>query len=95
MKIIAKLGKMRKAVEWIVYPPREDGQILIQSDKRICLFNRTTGIGVLSASHNYPMFETLRLPSAETIVVPEEVVREALEKQPQKGDRIGSVGFIG
>ena len=49
MKITAKLGNMRKAVEWIVYPPKKDGRIVIQSDRRIALFkNDGSNKGMLS-----------------------------------------------
>lgn len=50
-KIIAKLGKMRKAVDWVVYPAgTAENVIIIQSDKRIAFFDATTGKGRLSSS---------------------------------------------
>jgi hypothetical protein len=37
--VIAKLGKMKKAVDWVVYPTRDDeNTVTIQSDARICQF---------------------------------------------------------
>lgn len=38
MQITTKLGNMRKAVEWTVYPSKKDGRIIIQSDTRIAIF---------------------------------------------------------
>ncbi|MGH8335626.1 MAG: hypothetical protein ACRETL_02100, partial [Gammaproteobacteria bacterium] len=49
-KIEAKLGDMRKAVEWVVYPKgtSDAGLLVIQADKRIAAFDPTTGKGMLS-----------------------------------------------
>lgn len=43
----AKLGTMRKAQNFIVYPRRDDGMALIQSDKSIGIFDPATGKGKL------------------------------------------------
>lgn len=43
----AKLGTMRKAQNFIVYPKRDDGMALIQSDKSIGMFDPATGKGKL------------------------------------------------
>jgi hypothetical protein len=94
--ITAKLGSMRKAVEWVVYPPREDGLILIQCDKRICLFDPQTGEGRLSGSHNYPTVLTLNMTGSQAVIVPADVRAAALNAQPHKGDRLaGGVCIIG
>ena len=90
-RITAKLGNMRKAVEWVVCPvSNAGGMVYIQSDKRICKFDPATGNGVLSASHNYPVFITLSLPSATPVVVPPDVVAACVEATPKSGDVIGS-----
>lgn len=97
-RFTAKLGNMRKAVDWIVYPPSrtasEPNMLLIQSDKRICQFDKTTGEGVLSASHNYPSFVTLQLPNATKITVPPDVIALAEANQYKSGDRLGSICTI-
>lgn len=95
-RISAKLGKMRKVAEWVVYPDLRNGLVVIQCDKRICAFDPNTGKGKLSAAHNYPIFVTLQMPNAETIIVPPEVIAAALAAQPKKGDAIvPGVAYIG
>ena len=93
-KINAKLGTMRKAVDWVIYKDLRDGKVLIQSDRRIATFDRE-GNGVLSASHNYPNFQTLSTHlGAKQIKVPAEIVEEAFSNRPQSGDAIGGGVFI-
>ena len=92
--ITAKLGKMRKAVEWVVYPGTRENRVLIQCNKRICCFDPQTGEGTLSASHNYPGFHTLMMPGCEKITVPEDVRKAAVEATPKSGDRIGPGVYV-
>ncbi len=47
MRIIGKLGKMRKEVDWVVYPIKSS-RIIVQSDSRIAEFDPQTGNGRLS-----------------------------------------------
>lgn len=90
-RVTAKLGNMRKAVEFVVCPvSNAGGMIYIQSDKRICKFDPATGAGVLSASHNYPVFITLSLPSAMPVTVPPDVIAACVANIPKSGDEIGS-----
>lgn len=94
-KIHAKLGTMRKAVDWVVYPDQRNGQVIIQSDKRIAAFDPATGEGLLSASHNYAAFVHLTpLLGAKPIKVSQEVIAEVLAAQPKSGDAIGPGVYI-
>lgn len=100
-KIVAKLGTMRKAQEWIVYPASRTERmsanaagpapILIQSDTRIAQFDPATGIGVLSASHpNGSYFLHLnKFAGATDIVVPPDIIAVAIAAIPKSGDEIG------
>lgn len=99
MNITAKLGNMRKAVEWTVYPrsamnPRI---VTIQSDHRIAHFDVTTGQGMLSqhkASGAY-FIHLVREAGAMPVVVPGDVVSAAVAMQPRRGDAIGPGVFVG
>lgn len=91
-QVNAKLGKMRKAVDWVVYPTTNGGDadtIVIQSDKRIAYFSQTTGKGRLSPSCNYPIFGTAHMPGSEPIEVSPEFITECLNARARKGDTIG------
>jgi hypothetical protein len=48
--IVAKLGNMRKPVEWVIYPKdnSDDTTLVIQCDKRIAKVDMVTGKGLLS-----------------------------------------------
>lgn len=85
----AKLGNMRKEVDWTVYPAKKDGRIIIQSDHRIAVFcNDGTNKGLLSkhcAGGAY--FQHLSPVCGATVVdVPQEVIDAAVAAQPQNGD---------
>lgn len=89
-KIIAKLGKMRKAVDWVVYPAgTAENVIIIQSDKRIAFFDATTGKGRLSPSCSYPYFPLVNATGSEAIEVSPEFIQECRNAQARKGDTIG------
>lgn len=49
VKIVCKLGNMRKEAGWVVYPIKEPHIRLIQCDKRIAEINLATGKGILSS----------------------------------------------
>ena len=97
-EIQCKLGNMRKAVGWVVYPPSRtsDGTLLIQSDHRICQFNPETRKGMLSKHQaNYATFLHLsKMMGATEVEVPQEVVDMAKAAQPQSGDLIGKGGGV-
>lgn len=92
-KIIAKLGNMRKSVEWVVYP-KQGERIVIQSDKRIAEFDPATGEGVLSASHPSGAYFVHLAIGAKPITVPSELVQEILAAQPKSGDQIGPGVYV-
>lgn len=92
MHITAKLGKMRKAVRWIVYPALKDGRIQIQSDKRIALFsNDGSNRAILSKHISSGAYGVHLSPAcgATVVDIPQDVIDAALAVQPQSGDRIG------
>lgn len=89
--IVAKLGNMRKAVEWVVYPKGSDSNdVVIQSDSRIASFDPTTGKGLLSKGVKGAAFLHL-LPAlgATPVQVPPEVIQAATGAVPKSGDEIG------
>ena len=97
-----KLGTMRKAVDWVVYPnsynasksKTEGAQTLfIQSDKRACAINVETGKGMLSNGRGHPGFHsTMAALGAKEIDVPREFIDECLGAEPKSGDVIGVAG---
>lgn len=93
-RITAKLGNMRKAVDWVVYPASKtsDGTLVIQSDTRIAQFDPITGKGWLSAAKpNGAYFLHLnRFMGATEITVPADVIEAAVAAQPQPGDTIAN-----
>lgn len=91
--VTAKLGNMRKAVDWTVYPASRggaDGKILIQSDSRIALIDIASKKAVLSAhASSGAYFVHLQMPGRTVVDVPQELIDAALAAQPQSGDSIG------
>ena len=90
--VTAKLGNMRKAVDWIVYPGNHggDGLIFVQSDKRACSINLATKKGMLSNGKGHPGFiSTSRMMGAIEIDVPQKFIDDCLAAQPKKGDTVG------
>ena len=92
--ITAKLGNMRKAVEFTVCPAvsgHEDDTITIQSDKRIAMFNVNTGEGVVSdGKGGHPGFHKLsKVFGAIDIKVSQDIIDAAMAGQPKKGDMLG------
>lgn len=90
----AKLGNMRKAENFIVYPEsktRETGRLLVQSDHRIADIDPATGEGVLSVYRkNGAYFIHLNpILGAMPITVPLDVVAAFQAAQPNSGDEIG------
>ena len=88
-----KLGSMRKAQNFIVYPASRDegSKVLIQSDKRIAQIDIETGEGMLSdgrASH--PGFiELMKIRGAKPIKVDAEVIEAIKAARPKSGDQVG------
>lgn len=98
MHITAKLGNMRKAVEWTVYPAQKDGRVVLQSSTRIAAFGGPDGSippGKALLSKRHPggaYFVHLSPMCGATLVdIHSTVIEEALEAMPQSGDLIGGV----
>jgi len=97
--ITAKLGNMRKAKEWVVYPRTAGAPgdtILIQSDARICRFDPVSGVGTLSANKSSGAYgiDLMKIRGATDVVVPASVIADALSAQPKSGDLIGPGVYV-
>ncbi len=93
--VMAILGTMHKAQEFVVYPrSNPEADVIIQSDNRICSFNPKTGRGKLSKRVNNPGFIHLAFGATE-ITVPQDIIDAAIAAMPQKGDRIANCVIIG
>jgi|14_taG_2_1085336.scaffolds.fasta_scaffold04595_7 hypothetical protein len=88
-----KLGSMRKAQDFIVYPASRDegSKVLIQSDKRIAQIDIETGEGMLSSGKaGHPGFiELMEIRGAKPIKVDTEVIEAIKAARPKSGDMIG------
>lgn len=96
--VTAKLGTMRKAVEWTVYPRNSaTSSVIIQSDHRIAEFDPATGAGWLSVHKpNGAYFMHLnKFLGATVVAVPREVIDAALAAVPLPGEEIGPGVFVG
>jgi hypothetical protein len=73
-----KLGNMRKAADFVIYPPKSDNPniVTIQSDHRIATIDLTTHKGILSkAIQGGAYFAHLnKFLGATEIEVPQEVI---------------------
>jgi len=97
-----KLGTMRKAVDWTVYPESYNKSksetagartIFVQSDKRACAINIETGRGMLSNGRGHPGFHsTMASLGAKEVDIPREFIDKCLKAQPKSGDAIGRAG---
>ena len=97
MQINTKLGKMRKAVDWTVYPSKKDGRIVIQSSKRIAMFQDDgSNKGYLSknVSSGAYFLHLSPLCGATVVEIPQDVIDAALAVQPQKGDHIAHGVYV-
>lgn len=95
--ITAKLANMRRAVEWIVYPAMGDNTFFqIQSDHRICRFDKVTGKGMISkhkANHACNI-DLMPMLGATEVVVPAELIEACKAAQPHSDDHIGGHVFV-
>lgn len=101
--VVAKFATMRKAQSFVVYPrPTNVGDdynlIMIQSDKAIAQFDKTTGEGYLNYKGSNSKYGHDLHPARGAIkyTFSQEFIKECLEAQPQKGDRLcGGILEIG
>jgi hypothetical protein len=98
-QVTAKFGKMRKAVEWVVYPQGQGDadRLQLQSDHRCIIIDAEKRVGLLSPHvANYPTFAHCGLVGREIIKdVPQEIIDAAKQARPQRGDQIGGGVFVG
>ncbi len=95
--INAKLGNMRKSVDWTVYPAQKDGRIVIQSSKRIAQFqNDGTNKGLLSKHCRSGAYFVHLSPmcGATEVHVPQDIIDAAVAAQPKSGDVLGAGGGV-
>lgn len=95
--IMAKLGNMRKSVEWVIYPRKADEKgVVIQSDKRICMFKPDTGEGILSAhcATGARFLHLNKIMGATFVMVPKDVIDAALASVAQPGQEIGPGVYV-
>jgi len=81
MQITTKLGDMRRAVEWTVYPVTKDGRMVIQSNKRIAMFhNNGSNKGLLSTAQPSGAYLIHLSPAcgAKTVDIPQNIIDEVL-----------------
>lgn len=75
-----KLGNMKKAQNFVLYPYDGGDYILLQSDKRIARINIRTGKGLINAAGcNYPTMIRLQL-NPISCELPEDVKTAIQEK---------------
>ena len=100
-KVVAKLGNMKKAVEWTVYPKATDGsdedRVIIQSHARIAAIKTSTGKALLSkACPNGAYFCHLHPAAGATVVDVDPVLLALVVTQiPQPGQEIGPGLVVG
>lgn len=89
-----KLGNMKKAQDFIVYPYKE-GQtnLTIQSDKRIAEIDIATGAGRLSTKGS-TFIHLSDFMGAIGITIDKDTVQKLLDIQPHSGDRIGGNVYV-
>lgn len=82
MNVNAKLGKMRRAVDWTVYPQKKDGRIIIQSEHYIACF-KEDGKGLLSKRQPGGAYFVHLSPmcGAQPVEIPPEVIEQAKKAQ--------------
>ena len=99
-KITCKLGNMRKAKEWVVYPQATnkdpDGTFLIQCDTRIAKVDAASCKAILSVNKPSGAYCMHLSPSlgATIVDVPKELVEAIKEAQPKSGDHTGQAVYI-
>ena len=101
MQITAKLGNMRKAVDWTVYPAQKDSRIVIQSSSRIAAFagpQNSIPQGMCLLSKRQPggayFLHLSSLCGAKLVPLPDDVRDAAIAAQPKSGDHIGHGVFV-
>lgn len=104
-QVYGKVGNMRKAVEWTVYPVSYNKSktesagartLFVQSDKRALSINLDTNKGMLSNGKGHPSFMSVnKFMGGTEVDVPQDFIDQCLEKQPKTGDKIGTGFYFG
>jgi len=97
--ITCKLGTMRKAVEWSVYPPdRTDDKncLMIQCERRIAyIYIKEKKVLLSDGKGGHPAgWKLLPSQGAKLFDCPQEVIDAAIAAQPKPGDKIGGMLVI-
>lgn len=99
-QVTLKIGNMRKAQDFVVYPDKGGGEITIQSNDCIAKVNAETGETFWARNKGgaYPhhLFTRFRgnLGSG-TITLTADELQSVKDAQAQKGDQIGPGVFVG
>jgi len=95
-KITAKLGKMRKEKDWVVYPFTEDEKtVRIQSDTFIASIDLSTGKGILAGPHSGGAYNHhLLIGTRQEIQITPELLQEIKDANPKSGTRLGGNVFF-
>jgi hypothetical protein len=83
-QVTAKLDKMRKPQTFTVYPPSDDGQIIVQSDRAIGKFDPATGKGMLNYAGSTPKYfpHLTATLGAKPFTFPDWFIKECVASQP-------------
>lgn len=88
-QVTARLGNMRKPQDFVVYPPSDKGNIIVQSDKSIGAFDIRTGKGVLNTKGCY--FPHLNsICGATPYIFPDAFVLQCIANYQEEGSLIGT-----
>jgi hypothetical protein len=92
-----RLAGMRKADNYIVYPRKPGGDLIVQGSRTIAQIDPKTGAGVLNWKGNNGKYflHLSRRMGAEPVQFPKEFVGLAIEYCPSSGDLIGSSPVTG
>lgn len=94
--IVMKLAGMRKPDEFVVYAPREDGRIMAQGDRTICLFDPVTRRGIINwrGGHFKYAPHLTQEGGAEFYEFPQEFVDACINEMPNHGEAIDKRGTV-
>lgn len=96
-RLSLKLGSMRKAQDFVVYPAAADAtKLTVQSDTRIATLDLTTGKAVLSKAHSSGSYfvHLSKFLGATDVDVPDDVLATIRASVPQSGDEIGPGVYV-
>lgn len=93
-RVTAKIGNMRKAQDFVVYPSQGDEFLRVQSSTTYAKINSETGVGVFA---NVPggAYGHHLITRGVAIQVPADILAQFKAAIPQKGDMIGKGVFVG